>query len=117
MRRYPAFARLAALATALLLSACATQQTMDAFPEEPWPEPTEAPPANGAIYQAGTDVALFENATARRVGLRRRIVHKWGERFVRKRLRGLDDAPRSGRPPRFSPSGRAALGQARVRAA
>lgn len=34
-----------------------------------WPEP---PPAathgNGAIYQAGTDIALFENAVARRVG-------------------------------------------------
>lgn len=34
-----------------------------------WPEP---PPAatqgNGAIYQAGTDISLFENAVARRVG-------------------------------------------------
>jgi flagellar L-ring protein precursor FlgH len=43
-------------------------------PSEPdysatWPEavPTEAQ-ANGAIYQAGHDVALFENAVARRVG-------------------------------------------------
>lgn len=34
-----------------------------------WPEPLpEAAQANGAIYQAGHDVALFENAVARRVG-------------------------------------------------
>jgi flagellar L-ring protein FlgH len=43
-------------------------------PSEPnysatWPEPPpEAAQANGAIYQAGHDVALFENAVARRVG-------------------------------------------------
>ena len=34
-----------------------------------WPEPPpSAAQANGAIYQAGHDVALFENAVARRVG-------------------------------------------------
>jgi len=34
-----------------------------------WPEPLpEAAQANGAIYQVGHDVALFENAVARRVG-------------------------------------------------
>ena len=43
------------------------------------------------------------SAVAREVGRQRRIVRKWAVRFVRKRLRGLDDAPRSGRPPRFSP--------------
>lgn len=43
-------------------------------PSEPdysatWPEPPPAATAgNGAIYQAGHDVALFENAVARRVG-------------------------------------------------
>jgi flagellar L-ring protein precursor FlgH len=43
-------------------------------PNEPnysatWPEPLpEAAQANGAIYQVGHDVALFENAVARRVG-------------------------------------------------
>ena len=51
-----------------MMSGCATP------PAEPdysatWPEP---PPAatqgNGAIYQAGTDIALFENSVARRVG-------------------------------------------------
>jgi len=57
------------------------------------------------------------SAVARQVGLQRRIVRKWADRFVRKRLRGLADAPRSGRPARFSPSGRAALGEAGLRAA
>src|SRR5438094_10321942 len=54
---------------------------------------------------------------SRRVGLRRRIVRKWAERFVERGLRGLEDAPRSGRPPRFSPDRVDALGQARLRAA
>ena len=53
---------------ALSLAGCATP------PPEPdysatWPEPP--PPAtagNGAIYQVGHDVALFENSVARRVG-------------------------------------------------
>jgi transposase len=57
------------------------------------------------------------SAIARQVGRQRRIVRKWADRFVRKRLCGLEDASRSGRPARFSPSGRAALGEARVRAA
>lgn len=50
------------------------------------------------------------------LGQQRRIVRKWAERFVRKRLRGLDDAPRTGGPPVFSPGGRDADRQARVRA-
>lgn len=43
-------------------------------PSEPdysatWPEPPpSAAQANGAIYQAGHDIALFENSVARRVG-------------------------------------------------
>jgi flagellar L-ring protein precursor FlgH len=57
-----------AAALSVLLTGCVTA------PPEPdysatWPEP---PPAatqgNGAIYQAGTDISLFENAVARRVG-------------------------------------------------
>src|SRR5262249_8488180 len=56
-----------ALATgALLLGACATYQPIEeplAITDVPPP-----PPQNGAIYQTGYDVALFENATARRVG-------------------------------------------------
>ena len=37
--------------------------------EASWPEPvTETHTANGAIYQAGHDIPLFENTVARRVG-------------------------------------------------
>ena len=45
-----------------------------AAPPEPdysatWPEPTPSASAgNGSIYQAGHDIALFENSVARRVG-------------------------------------------------
>lgn len=35
--------------------------------------------------------------------VQRRIVRKWGRRFMEKRFEGLKDAPRSGRPPVFSP--------------
>lgn len=48
-------------------------------------------------------------------GLAKRIVRKWGARFEGKRLAGLEDAPRSGRPPRFSPLSRPRVGEARVR--
>jgi flagellar L-ring protein precursor FlgH len=51
---------------AALLAACATERPPEDpvydYPEEP------AAPANGAIYQAGRDVPLFENTTAHRVG-------------------------------------------------
>lgn len=53
---------------ALVLAGCVTP------PKEPdysasWPEPAPTQEhANGAIYQAGHDIALFENAVARRVG-------------------------------------------------
>jgi hypothetical protein len=54
---------------------------------------------------------------SRRVGLRRRIVRKWAVRFVDRGLLGLNDAPRSGRPPRFSPDRGNAPRQARLRVA
>jgi len=54
------------------------------------------------------------SATAAKLATRRRIVQKWGKRFVKKRMDGLADDPRSGRPPRFSPSGGHAPGEARV---
>jgi flagellar L-ring protein FlgH len=53
-------------AAALLLAACATRAPIDE--EQEWPDLPPPPPQNGAIYQTGYDVALFENATARRVG-------------------------------------------------
>jgi DNA-directed RNA polymerase specialized sigma24 family protein len=45
------------------------------------------------------------SAVARRVDRGRRHVRRWAERFRKKRLKGLDDATRSGRPARFSPGG------------
>ena len=56
------------LAAGFVLGGCVTP------PREPdysatWPEPAPTQEqANGAIYQVGHDVALFENAVARRVG-------------------------------------------------
>lgn len=32
------------------------------------------------------------------IGLQRRIVREWGQRFIEKRIDGLFDTPRSGRP-------------------
>lgn len=51
----------------LALAACATQDPLQDY-DPSWPEEVAAPPSGGAIYQAGHDVALFENPTARRVG-------------------------------------------------
>lgn len=72
------------------------------------------------VVRARMILALAEGATitdvARMVGRRRRIVTKWAQRFVRKRVQGLLDDPRSGRPPAFSPAGGDPSGQAGVRA-
>jgi hypothetical protein len=55
--------------------------------------------------------------TVRRVGISKRLVYKWVERFQTEGLDGLPDKPRSGRPPTFSPGGRGASGEDGVRAA
>ena len=57
------------------------------------------------------------SSVARQVGRGRRIVRKWGVRFQKKRLRGLLDLARSGRPARFSPRSGDAFCEAGVRAA
>jgi transposase len=44
-----------------------------------------------------------QGATGKIVGMGRRIVRKWGNRFRKKRIAGLYDAERPGRPPAFSP--------------
>jgi CRP-like cAMP-binding protein len=70
------------------------------------------------VIRARTILLLADGVSqaevARRVGLRRRIVRKWAERFVDRGLLGLNDAPRSGRPPRFSPDRGDTPGQARL---
>lgn len=51
------------------LAACASGRQPKIDYQATWPEPVEETAvANGAIYQAGHDVTLFENSTARRVG-------------------------------------------------
>ena len=55
--------------------------------------------------------------TVRRVGISKRLVYKWVERFQTEGIDGLHDRPRSGRPPTFSPGGRSAPGEDGVRAA
>jgi flagellar L-ring protein precursor FlgH len=57
------------LAVLLLLAACRTapQRVADFAATEPEP-PDAAAASDGAIYQAGHDLPLFENAVARRVG-------------------------------------------------
>jgi transposase-like protein len=77
--------------------------------------------AHRAVVRARTILLLGAgetvSAVARQVGRGRRIVRKWGARFQKKRLRGLLDLERSGRPARFSPRGGRASGEAGLRAA
>lgn len=49
---------------------------------------------------------LENQEIALRLDLPRQVVSKWRKRFYKRRLRGLEDEPRSGRPPGFSPSRR-----------
>lgn len=54
---------------------------------------------------------------ARIGGCGRRIARKWAQRFRLKRMMGLEDSPRSGRPPVFPPGSSHTSGQAGVRVA
>lgn len=47
---------------------------------------------------------LENTAIAARLDLPREIASKWRKRFYRRRLAGLEEEPRRGRPPDFSPS-------------
>jgi putative transposase len=60
---------------------------------------------------------LSLSAIARRLELGRRMVRKWRQRFLNRRLPGLPDRPGRGRRPVFPPRGGRASGQARLRAA
>lgn len=82
-----------------------------------WLRATKTP--QGLAKRAHAMLLLAEGhsyaATARQVGLRERHVRKWAQRFLREGPAGLDDAPRSGRPPVFSPRSSGLSGQARLR--
>jgi transposase-like protein len=77
--------------------------------------------AHRDVLRAGIVLLLADgqsvSSVARQVGKTRKIVRKWGERFVKKRLEGLKDKAGRGRVPLFSPGRRHAPGQAGVRAA
>ena len=49
---------------------------------------------------------LSNDQIAVRLDTPRQIVSKWRKRFFEQRLTGLEEQPRGGRPPRFSPQGR-----------
>lgn len=49
---------------------------------------------------------LTNQEIAHRLDLPRQIVSKWRKRFFEQRLDGLEELPRHGRPPRFSPQDR-----------
>jgi hypothetical protein len=53
---------------------------------------------------------LTVSEVSRRSGFERSVVRLWAKRFVERRLGGLQDEERSGRPPTFSPSGGARPG-------
>jgi len=48
---------------------------------------------------------LDNDVIASRLDLPRQVVSKWRKRFFQEGLAGLEDRPRGGRPPSFSPSG------------
>jgi flagellar L-ring protein precursor FlgH len=58
----------AGVAVVYLLTGCASAPRMDDFAAAVPEEMPVAEAANGAIFQNGHDVALFENAVARRIG-------------------------------------------------
>ncbi len=49
---------------------------------------------------------LPNKVIAERLDLAREVVSKWRKRFFHERLPGLEERPRGGRPPSFSPSDR-----------
>ncbi len=56
------------LLAAVLFGGCASLSKNEEYAAS-WPEPVpDTQVANGAIYQAGRDIALFENTVARRIG-------------------------------------------------
>ena len=56
-----------------------------------------------ALYAAQ---GMRNDQIGKRLELPRQIVSKWRKRFFEKRLVGLEDEQRQGRPPAFSPTSR-----------
>ena len=77
--------------------------------------------AHRIVSRARIILAIADGQTiasaARLAGCGRRIARKWAQRFRLKRIGGLADNPRSGRPPVFPPRDRDSSGQARMRVA
>ena len=75
--------------------------------------------AHGLVVRARIILEVAAGRSLSEVGREvrrgRRIVRKWAQRFCRKRMAGLCDEPRPGRPPVFSPSRGHAPGEAGVR--
>lgn len=69
MKQFPDRRLAAVLLAAILLSGCGALPTADESYAPPYPEQqVYAPPSAGSIYRAGTDVRLFEDLKANRVG-------------------------------------------------
>ena len=84
-----------------------------------WLRATKTPQALGKRAMAMLLLADGQSyaATARQVSMRERHVRKWAKRFLRDGPAGLYDAPRSGRPPVFSPRSGNPSGKDRLRIA
>ena len=48
---------------------------------------------------------LRNDQIAQRLNCRREVVSQWRKRFFEQAMAGLEDRPRRGRPPTFSPTG------------
>ena len=72
----------------------------------------------GRVRRARAMLMLADGAplheVVKRVGMAPRIVRRWARRFIEERLGGLNDRPRPGRTPVFSPRRRALSDQAGV---
>lgn len=72
---------------------------------ERWQRTTTMP---AGLVRRGRAILLLADGSSlkeviERSGMTARIVRKWARRFIAERLRGLDDRPRPGRKPLFSP--------------
>lgn len=86
---------------------------------EGWQRSTTAragPARRGRIILLVADGVPISDVS-RIVGISRRLVYKWVERYLAEGTAGLQDKPRSGRPPSFSPRGRDSRSQDCLRAA